>query len=535
MKGNFMIKPGIAAPILVTAVTWLLTVLVLIIYPFTYLDLINEHIIGHYLDLKTLDFALVATFAILSMLITGYIVDRKPHLMHKITMVALLGSSICLFLISIINPVIVSLAFIGFGIFIGILTDLGGCYFGGYIPTKDRTKVYAVSMIIFALVCVIIIFVSNVIQLNQSIANTFYLLSTIALIVFVLFVIVSRKLPVYTNDRWPTPFFSGILDRATVRNYLTSHFLLYFMIGLTIQTIYTASKKLDLGLQNFNDANFFWMLVFAADFIGLIIAGVIVNNRKIPVIVAIYGIAVSLLVFDLEKSTLTYLMSAMLLGVMFAFIHVTLDSSIWADLSPRDALGRYYSLGFISLILGISLGYSLGIIILNLSPANATNIAGLLLIFLAFVSMFPLFFVSDTADLLNFSLLMIALRGGRPCFVYTFHKSQNEEIDYTLISSALEAITQFMNEVFADSKAKLRLVQQGNYLILSEQVNSVSAALFVNKGDPEIRNRLKTFVQTFEKKYHKEIEDWLGNTAIFDDAEDMVEEIFGPLIPSQDL
>lgn len=531
-----MPKPTFIASILVTAITWLLTVLVLLIYPFTYLDLINEHVIGNYLDLKTLDFALVALFSILSMLITGYIIDRKPNIIHKITMVALLGSSICLFLISIINPIIVSLAFIGFGISIGILTDLGGCYFGGFIPNKDRIKVYSISMGIFAFLCVIIVFISNIVQLSKSITNTFYLLSIIAFIAFILFIVISRKLPIYTNDRWPTPLLKGgILDRATVRNYLTSHFLLYFMIGLTIQTIYTASKKLDIGLQNFNDANFFWMLVFAADFIGLIIASIIVNNRKIPVIMAIYGIAVSLLVFDLEKSVLTYLLSAIILGIMFSFIHVTLDSSIWADLSPRDALGRYFSLGFISLILGISLGYSLGIIILNIAAANAVNIAGLLLIFLAFLSMFPLFFVSDTADLLDFNLLMVALKGGRPCFIYTFKKSQNEKIDYTLMSSALEAITQFMNEIFSDSKAKLQLVQQGNYLILSEQVNSVSAALFVNKGDPEIRRRLKYFVQEFEKKYKNEVDDWTGNTSIFDDAVNLVEEIFGPLIPSDDL
>ena len=71
-----MPKPTFIASILVTAITWLLTVLVLLIYPFTYLDLINEHVIGNYLDLKTLDFALVALFSILSMLITGYIIDR---------------------------------------------------------------------------------------------------------------------------------------------------------------------------------------------------------------------------------------------------------------------------------------------------------------------------------------------------------------------------------------------------------------------------------------------------------------------------
>ena len=82
-------------------------------------------------------------------------------------------------------------------------------------------------------------------------------------------------------------------------------------------------------------------------------------------------------------------MAGFITGVSFALLHPTLDSSLWADLSPRDGLGRYYALGFISLAIGIGFGSGIGHWILTPTVSNAEIITYLLVI-LAILAAFPL-------------------------------------------------------------------------------------------------------------------------------------------------
>ncbi|MHA1989946.1 MAG: MFS transporter, partial [Candidatus Hodarchaeales archaeon] len=338
--------------------------------------------------------------------------------------------------------------------------------------------------------------------------------------------------------KWPTKL-KQILDRKTVQSYLLTHFILYFMIGLAIQAISATGDGLVIEnefLLKFDPVDLFWLVVFLFDFIISLGAGYIIDlrkNRKTILIVSIYIIALAILIFAIEKSLFTYLFSAGLLGISVAFIHVTIDSSIWADLSPRDALGRYFAFGFTSLILGVSLGYSFGLILNFFWITQAINIAGLVLILLAAVSMFPLFFVSDTAKPLNFSLLLAITKGGMPCFSYNFGKQVQTKIELPMLAGALQAISTFMSETI-DKDSQLSLVEHGEYLIISEWDKDLTAAIFVNKGDSEIRKKLRKFIKVFMERYEKDMKEWYGDTTSFADAEDIVENVFGPLIPADD-
>jgi MFS family permease len=311
------------------------------------------------------------------------------------------------------------------------------------------------------------------------------------------------------------------------------------MIGLAIQAISATGDGLVIEnefLLKFDPVDLFWLVVFLFDFIISLGAGYIIDlrkNRKTILIVSIYIIALAILIFAIEKSLFTYLFSAGLLGISVAFIHVTIDSSIWADLSPRDALGRYFAFGFTSLILGVSLGYSFGLILNFFWITQAINIAGLVLILLAAVSMFPLFFVSDTAKPLNFSLLLAITKGGMPCFSYNFGKQVQTKIELPMLAGALQAISTFMSETI-DKDSQLSLVEHGEYLIISEWDKDLTAAIFVNKGDSEIRKKLRKFIKVFMERYEKDMKEWYGDTTSFADAEDIVENVFGPLIPADD-
>jgi MFS family permease len=534
---GYNLKSSSVLTIISITITWLITALVLLVYSFNYLDIINDQITS-YIDLKTIILFLTASFAILSLLLTGYLIDKRPDLIHLIFGISLVISIISLILIGTFEDLIIGFAFVILGISLGGLTGASGAYYGGFTKRIHRGKTYSAGIALFALLSVLIIAYLNLTGVVNSTRLAMYLIALIGVIFFILFLFLNRSVKPWKNDKWPTKL-KQILDRKTVQSYLLTHFILYFMIGLAIQAISATGDGLVIEnefLLKFDPVDLFWLVVFLFDFIISLGAGYIIDlrkNRKTILIVSIYIIALAILIFAIEKSLFTYLFSAGLLGISVAFIHVTIDSSIWADLSPRDALGRYFAFGFTSLILGVSLGYSFGLILNFFWITQAINIAGLVLILLAAVSMFPLFFVSDTAKPLNFSLLLAITKGGMPCFSYNFGKQVQTKIELPMLAGALQAISTFMSETI-DKDSQLSLVEHGEYLIISEWDKDLTAAIFVNKGDSEIRKKLRKFIKVFMERYEKDMKEWYGDTTSFADAEDIVENVFGPLIPADD-
>ncbi|MFX0171427.1 MAG: hypothetical protein ACFE9L_05860, partial [Candidatus Hodarchaeota archaeon] len=231
----------------------------------------------------------------------------------------------------------------------------------------------------------------------------------------------------------------------------------------------------------------------------------------------------------LEKSPESFFIAAFVIGVSFALLHSTLDSSLWADLSPRDGLGRYYALGFISLALGLGVGSGLGHWVLN-----NVEIITYLLIILAIISAFPLFWVSDSYKPLDFSLLLVIEEGGLPIFDYSFHKKLDVSVELTLLSGALTAVSSFMSETLKE-KGELNLVRHGSHFILTDRVKGIAAAVFSNKQDPELRKSLHEFLELFCVKFSDELKTWSGSRSKFDAAVELAEEVFGHLAPSTNL
>ncbi|OLS22672.1 MAG: hypothetical protein HeimC3_29460 [Candidatus Heimdallarchaeota archaeon LC_3] len=518
-------------------ITWLITALVLLVYSFDYLELINVDY-GEFVDLKTILLFLTATCAILTLLVTGYIIDKKPDKIHLIFGISLSIAIISLILIGSSSDLVIGLAFITLGISLGGLTGASGAYYGGYTKRINRGKTYSAGIALFTLFSVIIIGFLNISDIENSTQTAMYMIALIGIVFLIMFLFLSRKVEHWKNDKWPTKL-RQIIDRKTLQSYLLTHFILYFMIGVAIQTISATGKLISVEnefLLQFDIVDLFWLIVFLFDFIVSLFAGNIIDARrmrKIILIVSIYGIALAIIVSGIANTIAFYLISAALMGGSFAFIHVTIDSAIWADLSPRDALGRYFSLGFTTLILGVSLGYSFGLLLNFLWLDQAINIAGLILILVASLSMFPLFFVSDTAKPLDFSLLLTIMRDGLPCYAYNFGKERKTKIELPMLAGALQAISTFMSETIGND-SQLNLVQHGDYLIISEWNKNITAAIFVNKGDTEIRLKLRKFLKLFIKKYQSEIEEWYGDLSHFQEADNIVEDVFGPLLPAED-
>lgn len=536
-----MRKLTLGISVFLISFSWTITSLILLIFSFDYLDTVFME----YNDIiRLLTMGITVVLAVASILYTGKEIDYHPEKLPIFTIFGFFGTIISLTFINFLTDFYGGIiGFLLLGLSLGTQTATAHIYFGVYTPRVYRSRVYGISMLLFSIISIVTIFLQGQLEDATTIfvrdedfvkENSILLVLAFLTLVGLILIFILRKIPNYTNDSFPTAF-KHIIDRDSVKSYLITHFLIYVLIGLTIQNITLNCNNFltERIVSTLENTDLFWFLVLLGIGIGSPFSGYFTDRfgKKLPGTIGIYGIAISLLFYATNTSSVsTFLLSAFSLGIMVSLITVTFDSSIWADLSPRDALGRYFALGFSSLILGIGIGYSLGKFIL--AEAFSVQTVAFFLIFLAFLSAFPLFFTSDTKPPLNFQLLLITQPGGRLCFNYKF-KENKAKINLGLLAGALEAVGCFMSETM-DDNSKLNLVKQGSNFILAERHGKTSAALLVNKPSKEVQNRLNQFVRRFEKKYESVLVRWIGNLGVFEDANNLVEELFGPLQPSTD-
>jgi hypothetical protein len=158
------------------------------------------------------------------------------------------------------------------------------------------------------------------------------------------------------------------------------------------------------------------------------------------------------------------------------------------------------------------------------------------LIILAIIAAFPLFWISDSYKPLDFTLLMVIEEGGLPLFDYVFQNKLDTNIELTLLSGALTAVSSFMSETLKE-KGTLSLVKHGNHFIMTDKNadTGISAVIFSNKPDPELKKALREFQTEFCAEYGKHLKTWNGARNIFDGAVDIAEKVFGHLAPSTNL
>ncbi|WP_455142340.1 MFS transporter [Candidatus Hodarchaeum mangrovi] len=532
--------------------SWILASLLLLIYLFDILDYVenspNNPFSGF--GLVLLSFFLI--LVIIALYFTGAYLDKYPERLRLTTIIGMLGSSISIifFTFTIDQSFILLLSLTCLVISFAILLSSSGTLFGGLTDMWSRGKTYSVVIFSFIILTLISIIVGGLIShrftdtelFSHSWAVILPIIGVLGFLLTLIFFLISRDLGTpWKNDKWPTKF-GKIVGRRSVKAYLITHFLLYAMVGLVITSFSKIGMEfnVDLGVTIPSVGQFelptdktYWFIVLLGDLIAILPAGYFADRigRKSLIVVTIYGIVFSTLIFGLQRESFeSYLLSAMILGISFAFIHSTLDSSIWADLSPRDGLGRYFSLGLISLTLGLGVGSGLGKWIIVPIGGNIEFLTYLLII-LAILSAFPLFWVSDSYKPLDFTLLLVMEEGGLPIFDYLFQKKIEISVELTLLAGALTAVASFMSETMKE-KGDLNLVQHGHHFILTEKKKGASAAIFSNKQDPELQFALKEFLEKFVARYSETLKTWNGSRSLFDGAVDIAEEVFGHLAPS---
>lgn len=539
--------------------SWLLASLLLLIYSFDILNYVELSETNPFRGFGILILGAILFLVIFMLYFTGTFLDKHPEYLRLSVTIGMVGSSISVIILVIFIDIslllIVSLTSLAF--FFGVLLTSCGTLFAGLTDMWYRGRTYSYGIFTFIVIALICILFGGVFSHQQSglwghsFVSVLLAVGVLGLLTTFVFFLLTRDMGIpWQNDKWPTKI-NRIIGRRSVRAFLLSHFLLYAMLGISIASFSQIGGLLEeiygslwsvnipgLGYFKFPVDKTFWFFVLLGDLIIILPAGYLADRfgRKTLIVATIYGLVLASLIFGLEKTSDSFLMAALIIGFSFAMLHPTLDSSLWADLSPRDGLGRYYAVGFISLALGLGVGSGFGYWVLNPLVTNLTDIEFItyLITILAVLSALPLFWVSDSYKPLDFTLLLVIEEGGLPIFDYTFTKELDTAIELTLLSGALKAVSSFMSETMKD-KGELNLVRHGNHFILTEIKDGISAAIFSNKQDPELHTALRVFLNQFCIKYEKTLEDWGGTRSLFDGAVDIAEEVFGYLAPSTNL
>lgn len=531
--------------ILPITIVWLLTPLFLLVYAF---DLLNEtfqmDITQNIFNLGVFILFVTTFLATVSLYVTGHVIDKNPQLLKPLITGSLLMSGISLFLIVLGVDFIIFLL-IGlptFGVFLGILATGAGALYAGYTDVHHRGRIYACALFLSAILSLIIILFAEI--LNWDLQIPLFLIGCFAILSALIFYFLSQPVSPWVNDKFPTPI-KQILNRRSVKTYLVSRFFIYLMLGIAFATISQIGQSLysDLtinlpifGISQLDQVTLFWIIVFFADLICVIPMGWFSDKygRKNLIVMGVYGIVISALIVGLSANPLMYYFSAYLLGVSFSTFHPSIDSAIWSDISPLDSVGRYNALSFIFLLQGVGVGLVIGLFILPPS----TSVISYVLIGTAVLGLFPLFFVADSFNPLEIYLLLIA-SSGMCMFNYEFDRPDQSKItqkDLTLVAGALSAISTFF-EGLSEQPAVLDLVRHGKVFTVQSKAGTarkmLTATIFANKIDPELKNSLDTFLARFCLTFQDEIDEWIGQTSVFDPALGLAEDIFGPLIPSK--
>ena len=518
-----MKKTQLLSVVLPTTCVWLITAVFLLIYAFDLLELFpNFTILGKDISQGLVVLFITASLATVGLFGTGVIIDRTPQITRYLITGSLLVNGICLYsiVIGVDFLVLIVIALPIMGLFLGILASASGALYTVYSDVKKRGRIYAFSLFLATIVPVISLPVVDI--LKADFRFPLLLIGGFSFICGILYPFLSKTVEPWHNDPFPTPLRS-ILNRQPVQAYLTAHFFIYLMLGIAFTTI-----------SQTKDPTLFWFFVFLGDMIFVLPMGWLSDRigRKNLIVIGAYGIVISSLIVGLTTNDAFFYFSAFLLGISFSTMHVSIDSAVWSDLSPLDSIGRYYAIGFIFLLQGVGVGLLIGIIV----PFPDLSVVCYLLIAIAIVALFPLFFVSDSYEPLDLFLLLVS-KSGMLLFDYDFeHKEPISEKDLALVTGALSAISTFF-EGIDEQHTALDLVRHGDVFIVQTVTQTkkgdIVATLFVNKASLELQNKLDTFLDSFCQMFEKEIISWVGQPSAFKRGIDITEEIFGPLLPSK--
>jgi len=118
--------------------------------------------------------------------------------------------------------------------------------------------------------------------------------------------------------------------------------------------------------------------------------------------------------------------------------------------------------------------------------------------------------------------LFVATTEGLDVFSYTFGTLK---IDPALISGMLTAIISFVKEA-TRSRQSLRTIEHGDVVLVVEYGKYVFATIVTDQETPDIRMRLRKFLDGFEKRHVDVLSKWTGHLPDVEKDKKLAESIF---------
>ncbi len=484
-----------------------------------------------------------------SLALFGHNMDKRRFNLDLWILGSLFGVSVGMFLLFFVPRASVAvLAYFILGISMGPLAIGLVEIYDELVDWRHRGKVFSLIILFFTGLMVVALA-----ALRTVIDFLYFLpiLGIVNLLLGLLYLHVSRTVPKTYHDRViPAIQLSGyqemsislftwknILGRPTVRGYALSHVLVYFVIGVTITSVIDAGMQLGIKQARID----FWLVALLFDGIFVILAGYLTDKigRKAMIIIGTYVIGVSgfLQGFLSDVGLVAFYVSAMGFGVGFSFIHVTLDSTVWADLAPRSATGKYYAVAYISLIFGLGWGIFLGLYFLPTS----LMLTGIVILLASFIATLPLFLVEDSYPPLDPILVMIILESGVLLLSHPFHPhlqlresvsddETDDSLSLPLVAGAFSAIVAFMTTV-TRSKGKTTIIRQVNQEILVKYHPPLMGVVFSNRITKELNDYLEQYLKAFWQEYHVMLAQWTGDVLPFRQEHEKIDEFFASIVP----
>ncbi|MHA1733407.1 MAG: hypothetical protein ACTSU5_15780 [Promethearchaeota archaeon] len=124
----------------------------------------------------------------------------------------------------------------------------------------------------------------------------------------------------------------------------------------------------------------------------------------------------------------------------------------------------------------------------------------------------------------NIYKLFVILESGLPVFSHEF--SGEVEIDDTLLSGALNAITSLMTEAVGVNES-LDQIRFGDRVLLVSIREKIAGILITDQPTTFLRDGLDNFLTRFLQEYGGEIRGWTGDPSVFKHAHEIIQRVFG--------
>jgi len=121
------------------------------------------------------------------------------------------------------------------------------------------------------------------------------------------------------------------------------------------------------------------------------------------------------------------------------------------------------------------------------------------------------------------ALIAIDRTSGLPEYVYYF--DTKVKVDSSLVSGFVTAISSFTNELM-ETQGLLRSINHEGFALLMEHTESRTVALVASEETFDIRYLLREFSMKFDEKYPKSEASRGINSKDYDDAKDLVMQVF---------